>query len=200
MRAPVSPVVEYLEFAGSDSSQWTWPESRLSLITEALLQSRPLPDAPHDILGAKWMSKENLLACQQDDDPNLFVALYDFQAGGDNQLNIVKGKCVCSIDSRHCNGGYGDGRRHHHLLTPSLPMPWCHIKTASKIVKFETRKHFIFFFTLACLKGFSSKLIALKVDVSWDWKIYCLQAHPWIFQPRNFTGWGNEGVNDSACW
>ena len=38
------------------------------------------------------MSKENLLACQQDDDPNLFVALYDFQAGGDNQLTICKGK------------------------------------------------------------------------------------------------------------
>lgn len=65
------------------------------LISEALLQSRPLPDAPHDILGAKWMSKENLLVGQQDDDPNLFVALYDFGAGGDNQLSIVKGEgCV----------------------------------------------------------------------------------------------------------
>lgn len=41
---------------------------------------------------AKWNSRENLL--QQGtavDDPNLFVALYDFQAGGDNQLSIEKG-------------------------------------------------------------------------------------------------------------
>ena len=27
-----------------------------------------------------------------------------------------------------------------------------------------------------------------------DQKIYCLQAQPCIFQPRNFTGWGSEGV------
>ena len=28
-----------------------------------------------------------------------------------------------------------------------------------------------------------------------DWKIYCLQARPYIFQPRNFTRWDSEGVN-----
>lgn len=67
------------------------------MFSEALLQSRPLPDAPHEILGGKWMSKENLLALQQDDDPNLFVALYDFQAGGDNQLSIVKGRFSLSF-------------------------------------------------------------------------------------------------------
>jgi abelson tyrosine-protein kinase 1 len=38
------------------------------------------------------MSKENLLSLATDDDPNLFVALYDFQSGGDNQLSIVKGR------------------------------------------------------------------------------------------------------------
>ncbi|XP_070176978.1 tyrosine-protein kinase Abl-like [Littorina saxatilis] len=76
---------------------------------EALLQSRPLPDAPHDILGAKWMSKENLLVGQQDDDPNLFVALYDFGAGGDNQLSIVKGEQVTII-------GYNKGGE------------WCEVK------------------------------------------------------------------------
>ena len=61
------------------------------MIAEALLQNRPLPDAPLNLLGSKWMSKENLLAGQHEDDPNLFVALYDFQAGGDNQISIVKG-------------------------------------------------------------------------------------------------------------
>ena len=170
---------EILGIAGADSSQRTWPESLRSLITEALLQSRPLPDAPHDILGAKWMSKENLLACQQDDDPNLFVALYDFQAGGDNQLNIVKGK----ESPLHCNGGYGDSRCHHHLLTPSLPLPWCHIKTTSKIAKFETLKAFrLLFRTLACF---------IKTPST---ESRCVRG------PEFFTGLGIEGVNHSACW
>lgn len=39
----------------------------------------------------RWTSKENLLA-QEEDDPQLFVALYDFQAGGENQLSLKKGK------------------------------------------------------------------------------------------------------------
>lgn len=42
----------------------------------------------------RWTSKENLLA-QEEDDPQLFVALYDFQAGGENQLNLKKGVWVC---------------------------------------------------------------------------------------------------------
>ena len=28
-----------------------------------------------------------------------------------------------------------------------------------------------------------------------DRKTYCLQVHPCIFQPGNFTGWGSERVN-----
>ena len=28
---------------------------------------------------------------QEEDDPQLFVALYDFQAGGENQLSLKKG-------------------------------------------------------------------------------------------------------------
>ena len=44
------------------------------------------------------------------------------------------------------------------------------------------------------MKEFSSKFIVLKVDVSQDRKMYCLQARPYIFQPGNFTGWGSEGV------
>lgn len=41
----------------------------------------------------RWTSKENLLA-QEEDDPQLFVALYDFQAGGENQLNLKKGEQI----------------------------------------------------------------------------------------------------------
>lgn len=39
----------------------------------------------------RWTSKENLLAHHEEDDPQLFVALYDFQAGGENQLSLKKG-------------------------------------------------------------------------------------------------------------
>lgn len=62
-------------------------------IADSLLSnsSRPLPDAPTDGLSTKWMSKENLLSIQGEDDPNLFVALYEFQSGGNNQLSLVKG-------------------------------------------------------------------------------------------------------------
>lgn len=44
----------------------------------------------------RWTSKENLLA-QEEDDPQLFVALYDFQAGGENQLSLKKGNFVLFI-------------------------------------------------------------------------------------------------------
>ncbi|XP_011636663.1 tyrosine-protein kinase Abl isoform X3 [Pogonomyrmex barbatus] len=42
----------------------------------------------------RWTSKENLLTQQEEDDPQLFVALYDFQAGGENQLSLKKGEQV----------------------------------------------------------------------------------------------------------
>ena len=46
-----------------------------------------------DIVGQRWTSKENLLSSANDsDDPNLFVALYDFQSDGVNQLSLIKGK------------------------------------------------------------------------------------------------------------
>lgn len=42
---------------------------------------------------ARWNSKENLLAGPSENDSNLFVALYDFVASGDNTLSITKGEC-----------------------------------------------------------------------------------------------------------
>ena len=38
----------------------------------------------------RWTSRENLLAAASSEDPQLFVALYDFQAGGENQLSLRK--------------------------------------------------------------------------------------------------------------
>lgn len=82
--------------------------------SEGLFQARPLPDAPGglDTLGSKWMSKENLLANQGEDDPNLFVALYEFQSGGDNQLSIIKGEQMTIL-------GYNKGGE------------WCEVKNKS---------------------------------------------------------------------
>ncbi|KAJ8935199.1 hypothetical protein NQ314_012956 [Rhamnusium bicolor] len=52
------------------------------------------PSTPMSLETAnRWTSKENLLA-QEEDDPQLFVALYDFQAGGENQLSLKKGKLM----------------------------------------------------------------------------------------------------------
>ena len=67
-------------------------------------------------------------------------------------------------------------------------------KMTNKSAKSETRKPFFFFFHWHA-NEFSSKHVALKVDVLQDRKIHCLQVCPCIFQPRNFTGWGSEGVN-----
>ncbi|XP_050311606.1 tyrosine-protein kinase Abl isoform X2 [Anthonomus grandis grandis] len=97
---------------------------KLLIKNEALLQSRPLPHIPSlpetdppsapstssgggnssggggastplslETAANRWTSKENLLA-QEEDDPQLFVALYDFQAGGENQLSLKKGEQV----------------------------------------------------------------------------------------------------------
>lgn len=55
---------------------------------------------------ARWNSKENLLACPSENDPNLFVALYDFVASGDNTLSITKGEQQMANPFRHqtrCN-------------------------------------------------------------------------------------------------
>ncbi|GIX82793.1 tyrosine-protein kinase Abl [Caerostris extrusa] len=74
---------------------------------EALLQSRPLPEIPGLLddtaaslplsveTASRWMSKENLLL-QEDADPQVFVALYDFQSGGENQLSLKKAEYLLS--------------------------------------------------------------------------------------------------------
>ena len=79
------------------------------------------------------------------------------------------------------------------LLTPSLP--WCHWKMTNKSAKFETFK-LLSSFSHWHVKGFSSKRAALQADVSYDPKIYCVQACLCIFQPGNFTGWGSDGVSN----
>ncbi|XP_010778358.1 glutamate receptor 4-like [Notothenia coriiceps] len=78
----------------------------------------------------RWSSKENLLGATESD-PNLFVALYDFVASGDNTLSITK---VCSQYSRGVFAIFGlydkrsvntltsfCGALHISLVTPSFP-------------------------------------------------------------------------------
>ena len=62
----------------------------LLFISEAL--QRPDFEGQGLTEAARWNSKENLLAGPSENDPNLFVALYDFVASGDNTLSITKGK------------------------------------------------------------------------------------------------------------
>lgn len=62
------------------------------------------------ILFSRWTSKENLLAHHEEDDPQLFVALYDFQAGGENQLSLKKGNNRLWI-YLHVTGGGPSERR-----------------------------------------------------------------------------------------
>lgn len=50
----------------------------------------------------KWHSRENLLAPEEEGDPQLFVALYEFRAQGENQLSLRKGECVCVRDVNDC--------------------------------------------------------------------------------------------------
>ncbi|XP_066975213.1 tyrosine-protein kinase ABL1 isoform X7 [Macrobrachium rosenbergii] len=47
-----------------------------------------------DVVATKWHSRENLLAPEEEGDPQLFVALYEFRAQGDNQLSLRKGEQV----------------------------------------------------------------------------------------------------------
>uniref|UniRef100_A0A8C3L0Z7 Tyrosine-protein kinase n=1 Tax=Chrysolophus pictus TaxID=9089 RepID=A0A8C3L0Z7_CHRPC len=50
---------------------------------------------------ARWNSKENLLSCPSENDPHLFVALYDFVASGDNTLSITKGEKLRVLGYNH---------------------------------------------------------------------------------------------------
>lgn len=65
----------------------------LPCLTEALQRPVASDFEPQGLSeAARWNSKENLLAGPSENDPNLFVALYDFVASGDNTLSITKGK------------------------------------------------------------------------------------------------------------
>ncbi|KAI1289133.1 Tyrosine-protein kinase Abl [Halotydeus destructor] len=50
----------------------------------------------------RWVSKENLVqSIQEEGDPQLFVALYEFLSGGENQLPLLKGEQVRVLSYNH---------------------------------------------------------------------------------------------------
>ncbi|XP_048874662.1 tyrosine-protein kinase ABL1 isoform X2 [Brienomyrus brachyistius] len=75
------------------------PPSSSSCLEEAL--QRPDFEPPGLTEAARWNSKENLLAGPSENDPNLFVALYDFVASGDNTLSITKGEKLRVLGYNH---------------------------------------------------------------------------------------------------
>nr|XP_012628044.1 Abelson tyrosine-protein kinase 2 isoform X8 [Microcebus murinus] len=71
----------------SDASECALPD-----LIEALHRPYGCDVEPQALNEAiRWSSKENLLGATESD-PNLFVALYDFVASGDNTLSITKGE------------------------------------------------------------------------------------------------------------
>lgn len=89
MERPISVVwVQTQEQRQTDTFTWchAWPFSHL------LAEARPDFEPSGLSEAARWNSKENLLAGPSENDPNLFVALYDFVASGDNTLSITKGE------------------------------------------------------------------------------------------------------------
>uniref|UniRef100_A0A452EDT7 Tyrosine-protein kinase n=1 Tax=Capra hircus TaxID=9925 RepID=A0A452EDT7_CAPHI len=67
-------------------------KTALPSLTEALHRPYGCDVEPQALNEAiRWSSKENLLGATESD-PNLFVALYDFVASGDNTLSITKGE------------------------------------------------------------------------------------------------------------
>ena len=69
----------------------------------SLLEQQQVPQQQHRILSG---SQENLLTsldpCGTESDPNVFVALYDFHSGGENQLTIRKGTLQQQVCHTQC--------------------------------------------------------------------------------------------------
>ncbi|XP_036298260.1 tyrosine-protein kinase ABL2 isoform X7 [Pipistrellus kuhlii] len=77
-----------------DPAGRTAAEAGFNIFTQHEALHRPYgcdvePQALNEAI--RWSSKENLLGATESD-PNLFVALYDFVASGDNTLSITKGE------------------------------------------------------------------------------------------------------------
>ena len=86
------------------------------------------------------------------------------------------------------------GKKYAAPLTPSLPR-W-YLKTTNKSAKCQILKPLFRFFS--AIERIFIKMHTIESRLLQAWKTYCLQVHPFIFQPGNFTGWGSERVKPSG--
>ncbi|KAL4623313.1 tyrosine-protein kinase ABL1-like isoform X1 [Arapaima gigas] len=98
-RRPSLPALHFIKGGKRESPRHGPPHCNVFVEHEALqkpdLEPQGLTEA------ARWNSKENLLAGPSENDPNLFVALYDFVASGDNTLSITKGEKLRVLGYNH---------------------------------------------------------------------------------------------------
>ncbi|XP_038601950.1 tyrosine-protein kinase ABL1 isoform X3 [Tachyglossus aculeatus] len=102
-RRPSLPALHFIKGAGKkEPSRHGGPPCNVFVEHEALQRPVASDFEPQGLSeAARWNSKENLLAGPSENDPNLFVALYDFVASGDNTLSITKGEKLRVLGYNH---------------------------------------------------------------------------------------------------
>uniref|UniRef100_W5UM98 Tyrosine-protein kinase n=1 Tax=Ictalurus punctatus TaxID=7998 RepID=W5UM98_ICTPU len=99
-RRPSLPALNFIKSGGKrDSSRHGPQPCNVFAVHEALQRPDFEPSGLSE--AARWNSKENLLAGPSENDPNLFLALYDFVASGDNTLSITKGEKLRVLGYNH---------------------------------------------------------------------------------------------------
>ncbi|XP_066568732.1 tyrosine-protein kinase ABL1 isoform X1 [Amia ocellicauda] len=98
-RRPSLPALHFIKATKRESSRHGAQHCNVFVEHEAL--QRPDFEPQGLTEAARWNSKENLLAGPSENDPNLFVALYDFVASGDNTLSITKGEKLRVLGYNH---------------------------------------------------------------------------------------------------
>lgn len=102
-RRPSLPALPFIKGVGKkDPAKHGGPHCNVFVEHEALQRPIVSDFEPQGLSeAARWNSKENLLSGPGENDPNLFVALYDFVASGDNTLSITKGEKLRVIGYNH---------------------------------------------------------------------------------------------------
>eukprot|EP00063_Salmo_salar_P016271 XP_013991106.1 PREDICTED: tyrosine-protein kinase ABL1-like isoform X1 [Salmo salar] len=109
-RRPSLPTLHFIKGGKRESSRHGAHHCNVFAVHEAL--QRPDFEPQGLTEAARWNSKENLLAGPSENDPNLFVALYDFVASGDNTLSITKGEKLRVLGYNH-NGEWCEAQTNH---------------------------------------------------------------------------------------
>ncbi|XP_069799710.1 tyrosine-protein kinase ABL1 isoform X2 [Dendropsophus ebraccatus] len=102
-RRPSLPALPFIKGVGKkDAAKHGGPHCNVFVEHEALQRPIVSDFEPQGLSeAARWNSKENLLSGPGENDPNLFVALYDFVASGDNTLSITKGEKLRVLGYNH---------------------------------------------------------------------------------------------------